>query len=55
MFQLESTFQRIEGNKMILPSYGDLTVTSLEIMVNNGNHPQMALIPVSELFLFTCV
>ena len=49
MFQLESTCQRIESNKMILPSYGNFTVTSLEIMFNNGNHPQMALIPVSEL------
>ena len=30
----------------------DLTATSLGIMVNKGNHPQMALIQVSEL-LFT--
>jgi len=27
----------------------DLTATSLEIMVNKGNHPQMALIQVSEI------
>jgi len=27
-------------------NYNDLTATSLEIMVNKGNHPQMALIQV---------
>ena len=27
----------------------DLTATSLEITVNKGNHPQMALFQVSEL------
>ena len=30
-------------------NYNDLTTTSLEIMVTKGNHPQMALIQVSEL------
>ena len=30
-------------------NYNDLTATSLEIMVCKGNHPQMALIQVSEL------
>ena len=30
-------------------NYNDLTATSLEIIVNKGNHPQMALIQVSEL------
>ena len=30
-------------------NYHDLTATSLEIMVNKGNHPQMALIQVSEI------
>ena len=30
-------------------NYNDLTATSLEIMVNKGNHPQMALIQVSEI------
>ena len=30
-------------------NYNDLTATSLEIMVSKGNHPQMALIQVSEL------
>ena len=31
-------------------NYDELTATSLEIMVSKGNHPQMALIQVSELF-----
>jgi len=30
-------------------NYKDLTATSLEIMVNKGIHPQMALIQVSEI------
>ena len=30
-------------------NYNDLTATSLGIMVNKGNHPQMALIQVSEV------
>ena len=30
-------------------NYNDLTATSLEIMVNKGNHPQMALIQVGEI------
>jgi len=30
-------------------NYNDLTATSLEIMVSKGNHPQMALIQISEL------
>ena len=30
-------------------NYNDLTTTSLEIMVSKGNHPQMALIEVSEI------
>ena len=30
-------------------NYNDLTATSLEIMVNKGIDPQMALIQVSEL------
>ena len=34
-------------------NYNDLTATSLEIMVNKGNHPQMALIQVSEILQFT--
>jgi hypothetical protein len=30
-------------------NYNDLTATSLEIMVNKGNHPKMALFQVSEI------
>ena len=30
-------------------NYNELTTSSLEIIVNKGNHPQMALIQVSEL------
>ena len=30
-------------------NYNDLTATSLGIMVSKGNHPQMALIQVSEI------
>ena len=37
---------------IIWVNYNDLTATSLEIIVNKGNHPQMALIHVSELLLF---
>ena len=34
---------------IIWVNYNDLTATSLEIMVNKGNHPQMTLIQVGEL------
>ena len=34
---------------LIWVNYNDLTATSLEIMVSKGNHPQMALIQVSEI------
>ena len=37
------------GLHIIWVNYNDLTATSLEIMVSKGNHPQMALIQVSEL------
>ena len=30
-------------------NYNELTMSSLEIMVSKGNHPQMALIQISEL------
>ena len=33
----------------IWANYNDLTTASLEIMVYKGNHPQMALIQVSEI------
>ena len=42
----EGTFHTWE---MIWVNYNELTTSSLEIMVNKGNHPQMALIQVSEL------
>ena len=32
-------------------NYNDLTATSLEIIVNKGNHPQLALIQVSEFIV----
>ena len=35
--------------KWIWGNYNDLTTSSLEIMVSKGNHPQMALIQISEL------
>ena len=34
--------------QIIWVNYNDLT-TSLEIMISKGNHPQMALIQISEL------
>ena len=33
-------------------NYNDLTATSLGIMVSKGNHPQMALIQVSQILEF---
>ena len=45
--------KRLKSTKIIYIYMGkfdhDLTATSLEIMVNKGNHPQMALIQVSEI------
>ena len=38
-----------EGWEMIWVNYNELTTSSLEIIVSKGNHPQMALIQVSEL------
>ena len=35
--------------KNVWVSYNELTTSSLEIIVSKGNHPQMALIQVSEL------
>ena len=37
----------------IWANYNELTTSSLEIIVSKGNFPQMALIQVSELLLFT--
>ena len=39
----------VKMNGFIWVNYNDLTATSLEIIVSKGNHPQMALIQVSEL------
>ena len=39
----------IKNGDLIWVNYNDLTTTSLEIMVSKGNHPQMALIQISEL------
>jgi hypothetical protein len=45
--------QRNEGTEgdltCIWENYNDLTATSLGMMVSKGNHPQMALIQVSEI------
>ena len=38
-----------EDKICIWVNYNDLTTTSLEIMISKGNHPQMALIQISEL------
>ena len=37
------------GFLSIWVNYNELTASSLEIIVSKGNHPQMALIQVSEL------
>ena len=39
----------LAAKSYIWVNYNDLTTTSLEIMVSKGNHPQMALIQISEL------
>ena len=44
-----SIFFVIVTESSIWVNYSDLSATSLEIMVNKGNHPQMALIQVSEI------
>ena len=40
-------------NLYIWVNYNDLTATSLEIIISKGNHPQMALIQVTEILQFT--
>ena len=40
--------KQFPGRPYFWVNYNDLTTTSLEIMVSKGNHPQMALIQVSE-------
>ena len=44
-----SCIRHICGDTSYWVNYNDLTTTSLEIMVSKGNHPQMALIQVSEI------
>ena len=49
-----SFFRKLHQSLVICVSYNwvkynDLTTTSLEIMVSQGNHPQMGLIQVSEI------
>ena len=39
----------MDNSSFIWGNYNDLTATSLEIMVNKGNHPQMDLNQVSEI------
>ena len=50
-FSIESPFPSLEKTHIhrIWVNYNDLTATSLEIMVNKGNHPQMALFQGSEI------
>ena len=44
-----STVLELKMRDDIWVNYNDLTATSLGIMVNKGNHPQMALIQVGEI------
>ena len=37
------------GGLLVWVNYNELITSSLEIIVSKGNHPQMALIQVSEL------
>ena len=39
----------IHSGYIIWVNYNELTTSSLEIILSKGNHPQMALIQVSEL------
>ena len=41
--------RKLGGDGHFWVNYNDLTTASLEIMVSKGNHPQMALIQISEL------
>jgi len=53
---LRDAESRVTGKKILISvvsiiwaNYNDLTATSLGMMVSKGNHPQMALIQVSEI------
>jgi hypothetical protein len=39
----------VNNSGYIWENYNDLTATSLGMMVSKGNHPQMALIQISEI------
>ena len=45
----EENKQDVEKQYVVWVNYNELTTSSLEIIVSKGNHPQMALIQVSEL------
>ena len=49
--EIWSILQMIKSNSTYLcwVNCNDLTATSLEMMVSKGNHPQVALMQVSEL------
>ena len=51
-FHLEQCLATKQGCRYayIWVNYNELTTSSLEIIVSKGNHPQMALIQVSELW-----
>ena len=54
VFQAVESFKRLKQRLIPLGgsswvNYNELTTSSLEIIVSKGNHPQMALIQVSEL------
>ena len=49
-FQENASDEHLALENWFWVNYNELTTSSLEIMVSKGNHPQMALIQVSELF-----
>ena len=49
MSHITDPFFKSSGGHFIWVKYNELTTSSLEIVVSKGNHPQMALIQVSEL------
>ena len=53
MSYIRAMISDLFGLPRIWVNYNDFTTTSLEMMVNEGNHPQMALIQVSEILQFT--
>ena len=49
MDSMDDLPQKHRYPKWIWVNYNELTTSSLEIIVSKGNHPQLALIQVSEL------